>query len=158
MENHVCSGRLAVKPVLSVLRWSWSTGDVVEAEVAGRIGRDAAGESADDVAALLGNLVRVGDMELAEMRQLRRAQRHLPGADQRAIDGDGEVHVRFAEVGVVEEVVHAVLDGVHVEKPAFVWNLDAELVLFVALGGDGREGVFARRAGCSRSSAPSWRR
>ena len=82
-------------------------------------------------------------MELAEVRQLGRAQSHLPGADQRAIDGDGEVHVRFAEVGVVEEVVDAILDGGHVEQPALVGNLNAELVLFVAFGGQGREGVFA---------------
>ena len=72
-------------------------------------------------------------MELAQVRQLRRAQRHLPGADQCSVDGDGKVHVGFAEVGVVEEVVHAILDVVHVEKPALVRNLNAELVLFVAL-------------------------
>ena len=52
---------------------------------------------------------------------------------------------------MVEEVVDAVLDVGDVEKPALVGNLNAELVLFVALGGEGREGVFAATAGCWRS-------
>ena len=82
-------------------------------------------------------------MELAQVRQLRRAQGHLPGAHQRAIDGDGEVHVGFAQVGVVKEVVDAILDVVHIQQPAFVGDLNAELVLFVALGGKRRKGVFA---------------
>ena len=72
-----------------------------------------------------------------------RAEGHLPGADESAIDGDGEVHIGFAEVGVIEEIVDAVFEGVDVQHPAAVGNLDAELVLFVALGGEWREGVFA---------------
>jgi hypothetical protein len=48
---------------------------------------------------------------------------------------------------VVEEVVDAILDVVHIEHPALVGNLNAELVLFVALGGQRREGVLARWAG-----------
>ncbi len=118
-------------------------GSVVGAEVAGGIGGMAAGEAADDVAALLGDLVRIGEMELAEVRQLRRAESHLPGANQCAIDGDGEVHVGFADVGVIEEVVHAIFEGVDVEHPAFPRNLDAELMFFVALGGQRSEGVLA---------------
>ena len=82
-------------------------------------------------------------MELAEVGECGRAEGYLPGADERAIDGDGEVHVGFADVGVVEEVVDAVFEGVDVEDPAAVGDLNAELVLFVALGGERREGVFA---------------
>ena len=118
-------------------------GRVVESEGAGWVSLDAAGKAANDIAALLGNLIGVCEMELAQMRQLWRPQSHLPGADQSTIDGDGEVHVGFAEVGVVEEVVHAVFDSIHVEKPAPERNLNAELVLFVAFGGEGREGVLA---------------
>ncbi len=82
-------------------------------------------------------------MELAEVRQLRGAQCHLPGAHQRAVDRDGEIHVRLAEIGMIEEVVNAIFEGVHIEHPALVRNLNAELMLFVALGVQRREGVFA---------------
>ena len=118
-------------------------GRVVGTEVAGRVVGNTASKAADNVAALLGNLIGVSQMKLAEAGQSRRAQGQLPGADQGSIDGDGEVHIRFAEIGVIEEVVDAVFDVGHIEQPAFVGNLNAELVLFVALGGNGREGVFA---------------
>jgi len=55
---------------------------------------------------------------LSEVAQPRRAKRKLPGADQSSIDGDGEVDAGVADVGVVEEVVDAVLEGVGVEQPA----------------------------------------
>ena len=38
---------------------------------------------------------------------------------------------------MIEEVVDAVFEGVDVEHPAPPRNLNAELVLFVALGGKG---------------------
>src|ERR1017187_1510413 len=44
---------------------------VVRAEVAGRIGADGAGEATDNVSALLGDLIGVTQVELAEPRQLR---------------------------------------------------------------------------------------
>jgi len=87
---------------------------------------------------------------LAEASQLRRAQGHLPGTDQRSIDGDGEVHIRFAEVGVIQKVIDAVLEVSHIEQPALVRNLQAELVLFVSLAGRGVK-VFSPTAGCRRS-------
>ena len=71
------------------------------------------------------------------MGELRRTQCELPGADQGSIDGDGEVHVGFAEVGVIEKVVDAIFDVGNVESPAFVGNCNAELMFFVALGGQG---------------------
>src|SRR5580692_3001366 len=43
-------------------------GRVAGSEVAGRIGGIAAGEAADDVAALLRDLVRIGEMKLTEVR------------------------------------------------------------------------------------------
>ena len=49
-------------------------GGVGEAEVAGGVGGSGAGEAANDVAALLGDLVGVGEMELAEFGQLRGAE------------------------------------------------------------------------------------
>ena len=106
---------------------------VVGAEIAGRVGGDAAREPADNVAALLGDLVRVSHVKMPRAPQLGRMKRHLPGANQRPIHGDGKIHIRFAEVGVVKEVVHAVLEGVHIQHPSPVRNLDAELVLLVAL-------------------------
>ena len=45
---------------------------------------------------------------------------------------------------MVEEVVDAIFKRIRVENPAFVGNLNAELMLFVALRGQGREGVLAR--------------
>ena len=92
-----------------------------------------ADEAAGDVAALLGDLVGVGEVGLAEVPEAGRAEGELPGADESAIDGDGEVDAGVADVGVVEEVVDAGLEGVGVEQPAAEGNLHAELMLFVAL-------------------------
>ena len=86
-------------------------------------------------------------MKLAEAGDGGRAQRGLPAADEGAVDGDGEEHVGLAEVGVVEEVVDAGFEGVDVEDPAAIRDVDAELVLFVALRGQGSEGVFAGDVG-----------
>src|SRR5271168_4513778 len=55
--------------------------DVIGAEVAGRVGGDGAGKSADDVASLFGDLVGVGEMKLAQASQAWRAQGHRPRAD-----------------------------------------------------------------------------
>lgn len=126
-------------------------GGVVGAEVAGGISGIGAGEAADDVAALLGNLVRISKVELAEAGEARGADGGLPCADERAVDGDGEVDVGLADVGVVEEVVDTVAEGVDVDGPladgAGDGDLDAELMLLVALRGERDEGVFARLAG-----------
>ena len=82
-------------------------------------------------------------MGLAELPEARRAQRQLPGADECAVDGDREVDARVADVGVVEEVVDAGLEGVGVEEPVAEGNLHAELVLFVAFAVQRREGRIA---------------
>ncbi len=110
---------------------------------AGFVAGQSAGEAANDGAALLGNLVGIGEMELATACDLRRTQSHLPGTHQSAIDGDGEEHVRLAEVGVVKEVVDAVLHVGDVEQPALEGNLNTELMFFVALGRQRCERVFA---------------
>ena len=123
---------------------------VIGTEVAGGVGGIAAGEAADDVAALLGDLVGVGEVELAEAGKLRRAERHLPGADQRAIDGDGEVDVRLADVGVVKEVVDAVFEIVDVERPARARGSECRTGALRRARRAGDEGVFAR-AGWWRS-------
>ena len=73
-----------------------------------RIGGSARGvadEAAGDAAALLGDLVGVGRVGLAEVPQARRAEGEFPGLDERALDGDGDVDAGLADVGVVEEVV-----------------------------------------------------
>ena len=99
-----------------------------------------ADEAAGDVAALLGDLVGVGEVGLAEVPEARGAEGELPGADEGAVDGDGEVDAGVADVGVVEEVVDAGLEGVGVEQPAAEGDLHAELVLFVALAVERGEG------------------
>ena len=79
-------------------------------------------------------------MGLTEARDAGRAEGEFPGADERAVDGDGEEDAGVADVGVVEEVVDAVLEGVGVEQPAVEGNLHAELVLLVALAVEWDEG------------------
>ena len=59
-------------------------GGVIGAEVAGGVGGIAAGEAADDVAALLGDLVGVGEVELAEVGQLRASGAVISQARTRA--------------------------------------------------------------------------
>ncbi len=114
-------------------------GSVVETCIACGIADGRADEAARDVAALLGDLVGVGEMRLAEVPEARRAEGQFPGADERAVDGDREVDAGIADVGVVEEVVDAVLEGVGVEDPAAEWNLYPELMFFVALAVQGCE-------------------
>ncbi len=115
-------------------------GRVVEAGVALGRGDGRADEAAGDVAALFGDLVGVGEVGLAEVPEARRAEAEFPGADEGAVDGDGEVDAGVADVGVVEEVVDAGLEGVGVEEPAAEGNLNAELMLFVALAVERGEG------------------
>ncbi len=91
-----------------------------------------ADEAAGDGSALLGDLVGVGEMGLSEVPEARGAEAELPGANEGAVDGDGKVDAGVTDVGVVEEVVDAGLEGVDVEYPATKGDLDAELVLFVA--------------------------
>ena len=92
-------------------------------------------------------------MGLSEVPETRAAEGELPGADQCAVDGDGEVDAGVADVGVVEEVVDAGFEGVGVEEPAAEGNLDAELMLFVAFtvergeAGAGAEGEVLEAAG-----------
>ena len=50
-------------------------------------------------------------MSLAEVPETRRADGELPGANERAVDGDGVVDAGVTDVGVVEEVVDAGLPG-----------------------------------------------
>ena len=52
---------------------------------------------------------------------------------------------------MVEKVVDAIFDVIHVEQPSLVGNLNAELVLFVALRGQRREGILAGPRDCRRS-------
>src|SRR5271166_4695902 len=106
--------------------------DVLRSQVARRVARDTARKTADDISTLLRDLVGVGHIKLPISPQRRRMQRHLPRADQRSIHRDWEIHVRFAQVRVVEKVVHAILEGIDIQHPSPVRNLDAELVLFVA--------------------------
>ena len=60
----------------------------------------------------------------------------------------GIVDAGVADVGVVEEVVDAGLEGVGVEEPAAEGNLDAELMLFVALAVERGEGGVVGLANC----------
>ncbi len=82
---------------------------------------------------LLGDLVGVREMRLAEAPEMRRAQGELPGLNERALHGDGNEDAGLADVVVVEEIFGAGLEGVGVEQPAAEGNLHAELMLFVAL-------------------------
>src|SRR5579863_6295931 len=118
-------------------------GMVQGTEVASRIIGVSAGESPDNVAALFGDLVGVSNVKAAEAREFRRVQGHLPRANQCAVNSDGEVHVGFAEVGVIEEIVDSVLERIDVESETAPGNLNSDLKFFIALRGQGSEGVFA---------------
>ena len=109
-------------------------GRVVGPKVAGRVAGIAAGESADDVcrAARQSGWNTPGEIGRSA-RNLRRADRHLPRAHQGPIDGDGKVDVRLADVGVIEEVVDAVLERCRRRGSSPARNLNAELMLLVAL-------------------------
>jgi len=125
---------------------------VVEPCIARGIADGRADEAAGDRAALLGDLVGVSEVRLSEVGDARRAEGQLPGADQRAIDGDGDVDAGVADIGVVEEVIDAIPEGIGIEQPAAKGNLYAKLVLLVALAMQRRErGVAALGIGEDRT-------
>src|ERR1039458_290272 len=134
-------------------------GGVSEAGVAGGRADGDADEAAGERAALLGDLVGISEVGLSEATEARRAEGEFPGADEGAVDGDGEVDAGVADVGVVEEVVDAVLEGVGVEQPAAEGNLHAELVFFIAFAVEGYEGgVVAVGEGEDRAGGGNERR
>src|ERR1700730_10136764 len=88
-----------------------------------------------------------------------RAQCEFPPLYERSVDGDGIEEAGLANVGVVEGIVGAGLEGVGVEHPSAEGNLHAELMLFVALAVQWSEGgVLAVGEGDERSgNGEQWR-
>jgi len=66
MCRQVCAEACVERVALIVI-----DGRIVRAEIAGVVIGIAAGEASGDFAALFGNLVRVGEVKLPEVRQLR---------------------------------------------------------------------------------------
>lgn len=118
---------------------------VVEGGVAGgdvaRVGREGGcadtDEATGDAADLLGELIGVGKVRLAEAPEMWAAEGELPGLNERTLNRDGNEDAGFADVVVVEEVAATVFKGVGVEKPAVERDLDPKLMLFVALTFEG---------------------
>ena len=140
-------GEIGSKPSIHCLPLVVIDRGISGPEVAGRVDRVAACEAAYHVAALLRDLIRVGQVKLSEVAHLRRPKSQFPGADQGSVDRDGKVDVGLPDIGVIKEVIHAALDVIYVERPSLEWNLDAELVLLVAFGRKTHEGIFALLTG-----------
>src|SRR5262249_53539718 len=113
---------------------------VVEgAEIGNRKIRQPAGDRASG----LGNLIRVCEVNLCAMSNLRRTQRYLPSVDLGAFDGEWEEKIRFPNHVVIEKVVRAGVEGVGIDDPPMIRNHDAELMFFVALAMERDESAIA---------------
>ncbi len=97
------------------------------------------GEAAVDATTTEGELIWVGQVDLAAVMDARRAQRKFPAVDARALNGDRDENLRVIEIVVVEEVGGASEKVVSVQDPAFEGNRDSELMLFVPLAMQGHE-------------------
>src|SRR5713101_8531453 len=91
---------------------------VVVQEEEALVGRAEAGESAADTAPAFGELVGVGQVELGATPEPRRAHGGFPAVNTRRQDGKRKEDVGVADHIMVEEVVRARVEAVHVEYPA----------------------------------------
>src|SRR5579872_8822 len=96
-----------------------------------RIGK--IGEPAIDESAGPGHLIGVGKMKLATVGDAGRAQRDLPSADSRILNGEREKEIGLADVVVIEKIGCVGAEGVGIENPSAPGNVDAELRFFVTL-------------------------
>ncbi len=93
---------------------------VIERRQAG--GQGEIGETAGDGSAAFGNLVGVGEVELAAMGDAGRAESEFPSADHCLGNGDGEEEIGLADIVVIEEIHYVGAEVVGVEYPAMVWD------------------------------------
>src|SRR5712692_2568807 len=112
---------------------------VVVQEEEALVGRAEAGESAADTAPAFGELVGVGQVELGATPEPRRAHGGFPAVNPRRCDGKRKEDVGVADHIMVEEVVRARVEAVHVEYPAAQGNRQADFVLRVALAVERQE-------------------
>ncbi len=79
------------------------------------------------------HLVGIGEVNLPAVGDAGRAQRGLPSADDRVLNGEREKEIGFADVVVVEKVCCIGAERVGVEDPAVPRDGHAELCFLVAL-------------------------
>src|SRR5271166_4754148 len=101
--------------------------------------RDVEDQAAGDRRSGLGDLIGVGEMELAPMPEIRRMQCKLPALNHGVGPGDGPENIRLANVVVVEPVVGAGFVVVSAEHPTPQRNRDAYLPFDIAFTAQGNE-------------------
>ena len=89
------------------------------------------GETAGNVAEPKGELIRVGQVDLRSIANVRRAQREFPAVDAGALDRDGKENVGIIQIVVIEKVIRTRQKIVGVESPTAKRNGDAKLMFFV---------------------------
>ncbi len=121
--------------------------------------RHGADQAAGDGRGGLGDLIGIGEMKLAAMPEVGRAQREFPALNPGIIPGDGPEEIRFSNVVVVEPIMSPGCIIVGTEIPSVVRDGDAELPFDIALTVQRREtkilagGQIEQRAG----SGHEWR-
>src|SRR4029077_2744032 len=111
----------------------------VEKEISRRRVRRSADECAVNAAAGKRRLIRVGEIELGAIAHTRGTKSQLPSIDSRALHVDREEDVGIVQAVVIEKVGGASQKVVGIQDPAFEWNSDSELMLFVTLTSQGHE-------------------
>ena len=96
-------------------------------------------QSTGDRTLSLRKLVRVGEIELTFLEELRRPRRHLERSNPRSFNGQRKKDVRVAERVVIEEVLRRSVEVVGGDSPTLDRNSRAELILFVTLAAQGNE-------------------
>src|ERR1700730_19153084 len=96
-------------------------------------------ESPSDRALSLGALMRISEIELPTLEELRRMRRHFEGANSRSFDGQRKEDVRVTQRVVIEEVLRGSMEVAGVDGPSFDRKSCAELVFFVAVAAQGNK-------------------
>src|ERR1700733_7846480 len=103
---------------------------VVEREAARR--RAEVGEPTIDGTDTVRGLIRISQVELADIPNPRRTNGQLVALDQRAVDGERQECIRVADVVVVEEVLRQRMKVIDIDGPTRNGNRQTELILLVA--------------------------
>src|SRR5258705_334765 len=103
---------------------------VIEREPARR--RTEVRQPAVDGTKAVRGLIRINQVELADIPHLRRTNGQLVALDQRAVDGERQECIRIPDVVVIEEVLRQRVKVIDIDSPALNGNRQAELILLVA--------------------------
>src|SRR5579862_3128560 len=90
------------------------------------------GETAGDGTAAFGDLVGVGEVQLAAMGESRRTEREFPSANHGLRDGDRKENAGSADIVVIQKIAGIGFEVIGVKDPPAKRNGNSKLMFFVS--------------------------